>query len=207
MCLTYKKLTWSLRLMKDDSRRMSFNLLYSSLFWKLLYQIPEWSSLNCHRWSEDSLTLNVEFVWSVTTDFVNAWQLGKSVVSCLPRSIRFSIHKMTLESQSLLQDVEKLGEEVTTVKMSDTSYEEEKLDSPAIMVRRTTRRKQIGDAACIGLNIASTVILVFLNKWYENERNFLFLPLHMVSERVWQPLVTCLLSRYTKFKPIKSPKC
>jgi hypothetical protein len=28
------------------------------------------------------------------------------------------------------------------------------------------RRNQIIDGACIGLNTASTVLLVFLNKWY-----------------------------------------
>lgn len=49
--------------------------------------------------------------------------------------------------------------------MSDISYDDEKVETPAIIVKRTTRKKQVVDAACIALNIASTVILVFLNKW------------------------------------------
>lgn len=32
--------------------------------------------------------------------------------------------------------------------------------------RKKTRASQIVDMACIGLNIISTVFLVFLNKWF-----------------------------------------
>lgn len=65
--------------------------------------------------------------------------------------------------QSLRQNVEVSEEAV--VDMSGMSYEDEKVETPAIITKRTTRRKHVVDAACISLNIASTVVLVFLNKW------------------------------------------
>lgn len=69
------------------------------------------------------------------------------------------------DSKSYSQIVEGSEEEDQSAGLSETSYDEEKLESATITTKRTTRRKQVVDVACIGLNVASTVILVFLNKW------------------------------------------
>jgi len=55
------------------------------------------------------------------------------------------------------------------VEMSAKLFEDEK-EPPAVVVVAAQSpkglRKQVIDAGCIGLNIISTVTLVFLNKWY-----------------------------------------
>lgn len=66
------------------------------------------------------------------------------------------------DSRLLYQNI--IGEPEAT-EMPEISYEDEKVETPAIITKRITRRKQVVDVACIALNIASTVVLVFLNKW------------------------------------------
>lgn len=56
------------------------------------------------------------------------------------------------------------------LEMSSAKLKDDERDKPAAVAIAAQSpkglRKQVIDVACIGLNIISTVTLVFLNKWY-----------------------------------------